>query len=161
MKGIATLILICLAALVPDAREELRGTSQGSAGGAAAEKPVDAREAKVRELMLLTGTKARSDALLEQVLSQYEKMRAILPKGFVEKFRAFAKEEDLLDRVMPIYMKHVDEETLDRALDFYRSAAGKRWSQAHGKISTDMVKAGEDWGRKLGRRILRDLRKGQ
>lgn len=119
-----------------------------SAGAAGA---VTSKEKKVRQLLELTDAKALSDQMLEQVLQGLDKTSG-LPPGFGSKFRELAQQDDYLSRLVPIYMKHLNEADLDGAIRFYQTPAGKNFIKAQPALLSESMEIGQAWGQDLAQK---------
>lgn len=131
-------------------------------GGAApaqvqkAEKEKKRIEAKVRELLNLTGAGNLGKQMMNQMVAQFKTMNA-LPEGFAEKFLEIAKPDDLVDLIVPIYVELVREEDLDAITAFFKTKSGRRWIASQPKILAESMRVGEEWGRKLAQDTIEAL----
>jgi hypothetical protein len=80
-----------------------------------------------------------------------------IPKGFMEKFRELAERQSMVDMLVPVYMKHLNEEDLDAAIAFHESPAGKRFLAAQPQVMQEAKEVGEKWGVRLAEQTLREL----
>lgn len=117
-----------------------------------------AKEAKVRELMELTGSADIGMQTLDAMLNQFKAMPGLDPR-FVKTFRALAKPEDLVALIVPIWMKHIDDETLDAAIAFYKSPAGRKFARALPAMTQEAHAAGAAWGRQLAQKAMEEMQK--
>jgi hypothetical protein len=120
----------------------------------------DAKEAKVRKLMELTGAGDLGKQTMDAMLDQFQKNQE-LPRGFVEKFKATAKPQDLVNLIIPIYMKHLDEATIDAAIAFHESEAGRKLTKSQGAIMKESMDAGAKWGQETALKVLQELQKDE
>jgi uncharacterized protein len=136
----------------------------GAKAPAAAARPGEsadpAKEKKVRELLALTGAGKIGQQTMKGMLDALSKMPG-LPAGFVDKFTELAKPEELVELIVPIYMKHVATEDLDPLLAFWKSDLGRRWLGAQEVIVKESMEAGQKWGADLGARAQRELEAGK
>lgn len=114
------------------------------------------KEAKVRELLEATGAGQMGKQAMEQMTQAFENMPG-LPEGFLPKFLEMAKPEQLVEMIVPIYMKHVDTADRDALLAFFRTPAGKRWIQAQGPIMKESMEVGQKWGQELAMKVMEQL----
>jgi hypothetical protein len=117
-----------------------------------------AKEAKVRELLEVTGAAQMGKQAMEQMMQAFDSMPN-LPEGFAAKFLELAKPEQLVELIVPIYMKHVDTNDLDTLLAFFRTPSGKRWIQAQSPIMKESMEAGQKWGQELAMKVMEELNK--
>jgi hypothetical protein len=122
---------------------------------AAAPTP-SAHERKVRELLELTGAGDMGKQTMDAMLAQFQGMPG-LPPGFVEEFKAVAQPSQLVDLIVPIYMRNLSEADVDAAIVFYKSPAGMRWSKAMPTIMSESMQAGQAWGGQLGQQVMTNL----
>lgn len=106
--------------------------------------------------MALTGAEDMGQQMLELMTRQFEEMSS-LPPDFLEKFREVARQESIVDMLVPVYMKHFSEEDLDAAITFHESPAGKRFLAAQPLVMTEAQEVGERWGVRLAEKALRAL----
>jgi uncharacterized protein len=118
------------------------------------EKKQSPKEQKVRKLLDLTGAGNMGKQTMDAMLDQFKKMPN-LPEGFVDKFRELATAQDLQEMVVPIYMKHLDEETLDGVIAFYQTDAGKKMLKAQPAIMKESMELGQKWGQELAMKALK------
>lgn len=119
-----------------------------------------AKEAKVRELLVVTGAAQMGQQMMEQMSKTLADMPG-LPEGFMAKFLELAKPDDLVELIVPIYMKHIETKDLDPLLAFLRSDCGRRWIEVQPKVMAEAMAAGEAWGRDLGLKTSQALQKGK
>lgn len=115
-------------------------------------------EAKVREMLDLVGASKMGQEVMQSMLAQFRQMPG-LPAGFVDEFIKQAKPDELVDMVVPIYVKHLDEASLDAALAFYRTPAGRKLLAVQPVIMKESMAAGEQWGKRLAEEVMRKLRR--
>lgn len=114
------------------------------------------KEKKVRELLQLTNADDLGGEMMKEMEAAFGQMRT-LPEGFVAKFREFAKPEDFVELMVPVYMKHVEATDLDTILGFFRSEAGKRWVNLQKPVISDSKAVGQVWRRDLTQKTLKAL----
>lgn len=117
-----------------------------------------AKEKKVRQLLDLTGSGKMGEQVIARLIMQFERMPQ-LPDGYIAKFKELAKPEDLIDLIVPIYARNIDEKDLDGVIQFFKTDIGKRWMEAQAKIQRESVAANQTWTRDLHKRIMKALQK--
>ena len=120
--------------------------------------PKSAKDKKIRKLLEITGAAASGKQVMDAMLDHFSKS-AELPDGFIEKFKETANPESLIELIVPIYMKHLDEETLDGAIAFFESPAGKTFIKVQPKILKESMEAGQRWGAEAAQKTLKALEK--
>ena len=109
------------------------------------------KEKMARELMELTGSADLGKQMMEGMTAQFRTQPGV-PADFVEKFLELAKPEDLVNMVVPLYVKTFDEETLQAAIDFYKTTAGKKLVAALPQITQESMVLGQQWGMELAQK---------
>jgi hypothetical protein len=136
---------------------------------AAAAKPIDSqKEARIRELMDVTGAKDLGQQLIEAGMEQFrssvldsqpDNPRA---KQFVDAFTTrFQKHFDsksLNEHVIPIYDKYLTTEDLKGLLDYYRSPLGQRMLKALPDVARESQAAGYALGQKAAQDTMEELK---
>lgn len=135
----------------------------------AAKRSIDPqKEARIRELMDLTGAKDLGQQLIDAGMEQFrnsvmdsqpDNPRA---KQFVEAFAArFQKHFDsqsLNETVIPIYDKYLSTEDLKGLLDYYRSPLGRRMLKALPDVARESQAAGYAVGQKAAQDTMEELK---
>jgi uncharacterized protein len=117
-----------------------------------------AKEKKIRKLLEVTGSAAMGKQVMDAMLDSFQG-NAGLPAGFIEKFKETAQPEKLVELIIPIYMKNLDEECIDGALAFFESPAGKKFIKAQPTIVQESMAAGQKWGTEMAEKTLKALEK--
>jgi len=122
--------------------------------------PLRNPEDKVRWLLHLTGAgdigKQIVDNLMDTLAAQ-----GTFPAGFAEKYKERAEPHELVDRIVPVYLRHCDEEMLDAAIALFESAPGRRFARAQLAITQESSVIGQQWGLELAQRAMRALEEDQ
>ena len=118
----------------------------------------DDLDAKVRKLLKVTGAFEMGEQVMGNMLDNFQKLPN-LPYGFLEKFKELAKPSDLLEVTVRIYKKHLDAKTVDAAIAFFTTPAGKKFTSMQPAIMQESMEAGEKWGRDLAMKVMAELNK--
>ena len=150
-------LLLSAALAVPLALPHAQDPTPAKPPAPAPAEPSDpAKEQKVRELLELTGAGRLGHTMMTQTLDGLRHTPG-LPEGFVERFAELARPAELVELLVPVYVKHVSAGDLDALLAFWKTDVGKRWAAAQAPIMKDSMAAGEKWGAELGARVAREL----
>lgn len=129
-----------------------------AAGSAVATQQSRSKEERIRELLRLTGAADMGKQVMDQMLESLRRMPN-LPEGFIDRFKREARPDELIELIVPIYDRNLDEALLDSVIAFYKTPAGQKFVQVQPKIAQESMAAGQKWGEKLGRQIAEDLEK--
>lgn len=125
-----------------------------------APKPaLSAKEAKIHELLRVTGSAKLALQMIDQMLGGFRKALPDVPAAFWDEFRSEIKADDFEALIVPIYEKHYDDAELQGLLDFYDSPLGRKMLQEMPAILTESMEAGKKWGQDLAEKALERLRK--
>lgn len=156
----ATLRPGATAAVKPDAQQD-------QAGRTAAAKIDPAKEADIRGLLDLVGTKA----LITQSLdSMSTSMRPVLsnslPPGdyrdklvdlFFVKFNSKIDVQHFLDMAVPIYDKNFSHDEIRGLLQFYQTPLGQKTITVLPSLSAELQQQGRKWGEQMGRQCMLEV----
>lgn len=148
--------VVALAAGLTAARLLADDSTNPPAAPAAPTDAAKAKEAKVRKLLKLQGAEEVATIGFNKTLDQFKAMPN-LPAGFVEMFRAKASVQEMVDLSIPAYVKHLDDATLDAAIAFYETPAGKTLAGQLPAIQTEAADAGVVWGQKKAMEVMKAL----
>jgi hypothetical protein len=102
------------------------------------------KERKVRKLLELNGSAELAKTSYEEICKRFAAVPS-LPKGFEQEFRKETQATDLVDIVVPVYVKTLDEDVLDALVAFYETPAGKKYAAAQPAILKGSEAAGAEW----------------
>ena len=136
-----------------------------SANSAATPSTIDpAKEADIRQLLKIMG----AGDLAMQVMGQLEKnMKPLITKSlppgdyreklvdlFMQKFQSKIDSGKMVDLVVPVYDKYLDDGEVKSLTQLYQTPIGQRLLSVMPKITAESQAAGEQWGRELGRESM-------
>jgi hypothetical protein len=145
-------------------------SSQAPAKGAPqASSTIDPqKEARIRELMDVTGAKNLGkqliDAGMEQFRSSVQDSQPNNPRAkqfvdaFVARFQKHFDPNSLTERVIPIYDKYLTADDLKGLLDYYHSPLGQRMLKALPEVARESQAAGFALGQKAAQETMEELK---
>lgn len=142
----------------------MQSSSVSKSNATAATKIDPAKEADIRRLLDLAGTKA----LVVQTMDSMSKsikplLTNSLPPGeyreklvdlFFAKFSAKADVEHLLDLAVPVYDKNFSHQEIRSLIEFYQTPLGQKAIATLPKVTAEMQEQGRKWGEDLGRQCM-------
>jgi uncharacterized protein len=114
------------------------------------------REQLARKLIEVTMGKNLGNQVLDSMVESLRKLPG-LPEGFIDRFRANARIEDLHDIIVPIYVKTYDRETMIAAIAFYQSEQGKILIEKLPEATRLSMEAGQRWGQQVAEKTLQEM----
>ena len=142
---------------------------QRSEGKAAASSPkIDpAKEADIRKLLDLAGTKAVMQQTIDRMSESIKPlMTNSLPPGeyrdkliniFFQKFQSRLDLQHMLDLIVPVYDKYFSAEEVKELVKYYESPLGRKATSVVPKIMAEAGDAGREWGRQLGKQCMEEV----
>lgn len=124
----------------------------------AAEELAKAKEKAARRLMDASNAGDYGKQVMDQMTEGFEQS-PFLPPGFVEKFREMVTIEELVDMVVPIYVKHFDLEEMDAAIEYWESPVGMSVSKKMPAAMKEAMAVGQEWGEKMAMKVMAELNK--
>ena len=126
------------------------------------------KEARIRELMDVTGAKNLGqqliDAGMEQFRSNVQDSQPDNPRAkqfadaFVARFQKHFDPNSLTERVIPIYDKYLTTDDLQALLDYYHSPLGQRMLKALPEVTRESQAAGFALGQKAAQETMEELK---
>jgi hypothetical protein len=113
-------------------------------------------EQVVRKLLELTGAGRLGKQVADGMVENLRKMPD-LPAGFLDRFQQNIHTEELIDLMVPIYLKHYDRETLLAAIAFYESNHGQALIHELPSVTAESMEVGRAWGRDLAQKTMHEL----
>jgi hypothetical protein len=114
-------------------------------------------DAMAREVLDLTGGQAIGPKVLEEALQQIDKTEG-LPPGYRDRFEHCAHQDEFQDHAVSVFAKDVGEPTLQAALAFYGSDAGRTFTAAQPALFKAVPKATAKYAADLIRRADKETR---
>lgn len=114
------------------------------------------QEQLARKLVDVTMGKSLGEQILFATTEQLRRLPG-LPEGFIDRFRANMKPEDLVEAIVPIYVKMYERETLIAAINFYQSEQGRVLIGKQPEVTRLSMEAGAQWGRKVAEQTAREM----
>jgi hypothetical protein len=109
-----------------------------------------------RTLMEVTGAGNLGKQVADGMMVSFRKMPNI-PPAFIDRFKDNIRVDEMVDMVVPVYLKHYDRETMLAAIRFYQSKHGQAMVKALPAVTAECMEIGRAWGAKLARKTFRDL----
>jgi hypothetical protein len=145
------------------APQVLRKATPPASGSVSSQK-----EARIRELMDVTGTKNLGQQLIEAGMEQFrssvldsqpDNPRAKqFVEAFVSRFQKHFDPDSLNEKVIPIYDKYLTAEDLQGLLDYYHSPLGQRMLKVLPEVTRESQAAGFALGQKAAQDTMEELK---
>jgi hypothetical protein len=172
MKAVLALVMIYVAmfflAIQGASQNSAQVARQGGAGQAA--RSIDpAKEADIRSLMELVGTREAMQDFADHGADQLrENLLASVPtsdrgqqfvNAFSEGYKAKFNPDDATAQLVSIYDQHFTQDEIKGLLQFYGSPLGQKFAAEMPKINGEMQAANRAFSMRIAKDVLQDLRK--
>jgi len=138
------------------------GQSATAKAGIAAQSKIDpAKEADIRKLLELVGTKAIISQTMDSMSKSIKPLLTnSLPPGeyreklvdlFFAKFTAKADVERLLDLAVPVYDRNFSQQEIRALIEFYQTPLGQKAIATLPKVTAELQEQGRKWGEDVGK----------
>jgi hypothetical protein len=139
--------------------------SSVSKAGATNQTKIDpAKEADIRKLLELVGTKALVSQTIDSMSKSIKPLLTnSLPPGdyreklvdlFFAKFTAKTDVQHLLDLAVPVYDRNFSHQEIRSLIEFYQTPLGQKAITALPKVTAEMQEQGRKWGEDLGKQCM-------
>jgi hypothetical protein len=126
---------------------------------APAEAVAPNKEDDIRTLMALTGAGKIGTQFIEQMMASFKETYPDVPASFWTAFAAEINADALIDKLLPVYEKHLTQDDIRQLIAFYRSPIGQKMIAAMPRITRDSMQIGQDWGRQVAEQVLARMEK--
>lgn len=167
MKRLITVVWFLVLGLMAPAAHAWQQSTAARAASAAQSKIDPAKEADIRRLLELTGTKAIMVQMMDRMSENIKPlMTNALPPGeyreklidlFFAKLQSRMDLQQLLDKAIPIYDQQFSHEEIKGLIKFYETPLGQKAISALPKLTSEMSQAGNQWGQALGQQCMQDV----
>lgn len=136
--------------------------------GLAIQPKIDpAKEADIRKLLDLVGTKALVSQTVDSMSKSIKPLLTnSLPPGeyreklvdlFFAKFTTKSNIDHLLDLAVPVYDKNFSHQEIRSLIEFYQTPLGQKTITALPKVTAEMQEQGRKWGEELGKQCMLEV----
>lgn len=113
---------------------------------------------KIKQLLELTGSGKLGIQMMDQMISSFKNSYSAVNQEFWEDFKKEINPGDIENMILPIYDKYYTETDIDQLIAFYNSPIGKKLIATMPQVMQESVSAGQNWGRKIGEKVLARLK---
>ena len=152
MIALAALYAVAVLAAEPQAAPE---PSPAAAPSATAS---DARAADVRRLHEASGSAKLAGQVMGPMFAQLGKLMPDVPASVWREIEGEMSPDDLVEQLVPIYVRHLSADEVKQLIAFYESPVGRALVAKLPAITQESFQAGTLWGQAAARRVIERLR---
>ncbi len=126
----------------------------------AEEMPVvsEVQKENIKRLMAVTGAGNLSMQVMDMMMKSLRTNTPQVPGPFWDEFMRDIHEEELLDKVIPIYAKYYTDDEIKELIAFYETPLGRKIVSVTPMIMRESMISGQEWGQQLGKKAIDRLR---
>ncbi len=135
--------------------------------GAASPQIDPAKEADIRHLLQATGATKNAAAMMKRMADQVKPLlENALPPGerrhqiaetFMDRLVTRATPDGLIQRLIPVYDKHLSHEEIKGLIGFYESPLGRRYVEVLPDLLQDSYAVSNQWGQEIGQQVIEEM----
>ena len=95
---------------------------------------------------------------MDQMMSSFKNSYSTVKQEFWDNFRKEINANDIENLILPVYDKYYTETDIDQLITFYNSPIGKKMINTMPLVMQESMKAGQNWGREIGEKVLARLK---
>lgn len=115
------------------------------------------KEDKIKNLLVVMGTERNLELMFNNMIVQYKSIYTNVPNEFWKKVGEKQNLTELINLIVPIYSKYLEEKEIDDLIAFYKTPTGKKIIEKLPLIMSDSMKEGEKWGKNIGEKVSKEL----
>ena len=123
--------------------------------------PLFAKPAKpesIKYMMEKTGAKKMGLLMMNQMLPNLKKLAPNAPESFWKDIKSEINMDELVDLIIPIYQKYLNQEDIEAINKFYDTKAGQKLIKVNPKIMQESMIAGREWGSKIAQNVISKIK---
>ena len=117
----------------------------------------DSTKHHARELLEVTGSGNLGLQMMQNIFNSFKNQFPQVPGEFWVELSKEITGKELMELVIPIYSKYYTDDELVKLIQFYRSPLGQKVVQKLPLISQDSYYVGQEWGKKVGEKVIARL----
>lgn len=114
-------------------------------------------EAKIKELIILTGGDKLASQEVKQNIKKYQKAYPGVSNKFWDQFLKEMSPEKFADLYAPIYSNYYTDSEIDDLIKFYNTPVGKKMMEVTPLILKESSEAGEKMGKETSARLIKKM----
>ncbi len=135
----------------------LLGTPGTTWAGDADATADEQKRADARELMELMGSAQIGKQVMDSMLEMMRPAFPNVPAEFWEQTEKEMTGEELVELIIPIYLKNFTHEEILQLIEFYQTPLGRKLIAAQPAIVQESMVIGSEWGEKKGAEIVEKM----
>lgn len=127
----------------------------------AQQKDIEYKKA-IQKMIVVSGSEKTYKVAINQMIDMMSKQSPNMSAEFRTKMAAkFTQNSmgELVDRLVPVYKKHLTLSEINQMIAFYQSPIGKKFAEKTPLITQESMLVGQQWGMKIAKEMAEELKK--
>jgi hypothetical protein len=116
-----------------------------------------AKETEIRKMIQESGMTKTMGLVMDRMFDSFKAQNASLPPEFWMRIESEMDMNELVSQLVPIFAQYYSIDDLKAINALYESPAGRHMIEVQPQITTQAMQVGQQWGRKLGQRIVTEI----
>jgi len=108
----------------------------------------------IKELMKKSGADQMGMQMMNKMLPAFKRMTPEAPEEFWTAMMKEISMDDMIDKIVPIYQKHLTQQDVSEITAFFESNAEKKLISKQPQIMQESMIAGQQWGEETAVRVM-------
>lgn len=144
--------------LLPGLAVQAQTAAPSSAATTATADEHASKERDIRRLLEVTGASKLGAQMMTTMIQSFKQTMPQAPSGFWDDFQKEIDMGELVEKIVPIYDRHLSDEDIRAAIAFYESPAGQRLITSQPVILQESMAVGMEWGQTLGKKAVAKMK---
>jgi hypothetical protein len=117
-----------------------------------------AKPDSIRLLMEKSGSKDLGLQVMKQLIPMLKQLAPDAPDSFWREVMQEIDMDEMVNLLIPIYQKHLNEQDIQDIINFYDTQAGKKLIRSTPYITQESMLVGQKWGESIAQRVINKLK---
>lgn len=121
----------------------------------------DAYHKAIVKMFKVSGSEETYKTAIKQIIDMFKKQNNKIADKYWEDVEGALLNTSLMeivDLLVPVYKKYLNQEEVEAMISFYQTPAGQQFSKNTHLIMQESMQVGQQWGRKLGEEITKIIK---
>jgi hypothetical protein len=116
------------------------------------------RYAHARQLLNLMGSGQMGIQMMNRMVESFKTSMPNVPVAFWDDFMKEVNTGEVVEMVVPVYVKYYAEEDILQLIEFYKSPIGQKVVKNSPMIVSDSYAIGAAWGKNIAEKVIERLK---
>jgi len=115
------------------------------------------KEKDIRKLLAITNAAQLGGQVMHQVINTFKTQMPSVPPAFWAELSTELNPDELMEKLIPVYDKHLSAQEVKDIIKFYESPSGKKLLAAQPAMVQESTVIGQEWGRAIAEKVMKKL----